>query len=182
MCNGNQHTTINLSVSLAFLVYLVLISFLKIKFAVLCFVATSIASLFLSPDLDLPNSKSQMAWGWFKWLWWPYHKACSHRGVSHLVLIGTITRTIYFILIGMCLYFFYQAILIVWNSPYDIPNIQMVFLKSIANIGTLIVAIGRYHIEELLIVISGFLLADTLHIISDMVCTLFKKKIIKAKA
>ncbi|MGC9529284.1 MAG: DUF2227 family putative metal-binding protein [Candidatus Bipolaricaulaceae bacterium] len=53
------------------------------------------ASLLLSPDLDLPASDSGRRWGPARILWFPYTAACRHRGVSHSLLLGPLTRLVY---------------------------------------------------------------------------------------
>jgi uncharacterized metal-binding protein len=51
--------------------------------------------LFLSPDLDLARSGPMRRWGRLAFLWWPYAKLFRHRGVSHHVLWGSLTRLVY---------------------------------------------------------------------------------------
>lgn len=58
----------------------------------------------ISPDLDVDKGNISIAiirkrsrglafiWRWF---WWPYGKIFSHRGASHMPVIGTVTRLIY---------------------------------------------------------------------------------------
>jgi uncharacterized metal-binding protein len=54
---------------------------------------------FLSPDLDLTRSRPTRRWGWLSFLWWPYAKIFRHRGVSHHVIWGPLTRLGYLALI-----------------------------------------------------------------------------------
>ena len=53
------------------------------------------SSLFLSPDLDLWESKAVRRWGIGRVLWYPYSKLFHHRGVSHHLILGPLTRIIY---------------------------------------------------------------------------------------
>jgi len=53
------------------------------------------ASLFLSPDLDLARSDPASRWGLLRYLWWPYAVVFHHRGLSHSLLLGPITRLLY---------------------------------------------------------------------------------------
>ena len=58
-------------------------------------------SLFLSPDLDLNRgSRAQKRWGIFRVFWLPYAWLFAHRGVSHMPVLGTVTRIVYFGLVA----------------------------------------------------------------------------------
>ncbi|MDO4245282.1 MAG: metal-binding protein [Deinococcus sp.] len=56
----------------------------------------------LSPDLDLSEGRvdSKRRWGPLGFLWVPYGKMFSHRGLSHTWLVGPLTRLIYLALIA----------------------------------------------------------------------------------
>ncbi|MBB6099132.1 putative metal-binding protein [Deinobacterium chartae] len=58
-------------------------------------------TLLLSPDLDLAEGQvsSKRAWGPLGFIWVPYGKMFSHRGLSHSWLIGPLTRIGYLALI-----------------------------------------------------------------------------------
>ena len=69
---------------------------LKIGLPVLTFIVTYVFSLFwLSPDLDLANSESMKRWGILRFVWIPYARIFRHRGVSHSILLGSLTRLLY---------------------------------------------------------------------------------------
>ncbi len=53
------------------------------------------SSLFLSPDLDLHTSRAARRWGIGRVLWSPYASIFRHRGLSHHVLLGPLTRILY---------------------------------------------------------------------------------------
>jgi len=53
------------------------------------------SSLFLSPDLDLHNSRGTKRWGIARALWLPYSWVFRHRAVSHHLLFGPLTRIAY---------------------------------------------------------------------------------------
>jgi uncharacterized metal-binding protein len=57
--------------------------------------AFAFSMLFLSPDLDLARSGPMRRWGPLAFLWWPYAKLFRHRGISHHVLWGPLTRLLY---------------------------------------------------------------------------------------
>mgnify|MGYP002624350342 CR=1 FL=1 len=50
------------------------------------------ASLLLSPDLDLRHNDARRRWGVLGFIWIPYSKLFRHRGVSHSLLFGVLTR------------------------------------------------------------------------------------------
>jgi len=53
------------------------------------------SSLFLSPDLDLLQSRASRRWGIGRILWFPYAKIFPHRRLSHHLLFGPLTRILY---------------------------------------------------------------------------------------
>ncbi|MCK4356049.1 DUF2227 family putative metal-binding protein [Candidatus Bipolaricaulota bacterium] len=53
------------------------------------------SSLFLSPDLDLHNSRATKRWGIARAFWLPYSWVFRHRAVSHHLLFGPLTRIAY---------------------------------------------------------------------------------------
>lgn len=80
---------------------------------ILAFTGTFFAGTFMmSPDLDLAeqNVSSKKAWGIFGFIWVPYGKMFSHRGLSHTWIVGPLTRLVYLTIILAALY--YLAILI----------------------------------------------------------------------
>jgi len=50
------------------------------------------SSLFLSPDLDLAQSRASRRWGIGRIVWFPYATLCRHRRLSHHLLFGPLTR------------------------------------------------------------------------------------------
>ncbi|NOZ76954.1 MAG: hydrolase [Euryarchaeota archaeon] len=52
--------------------------------------------LWLSPDLDVDRgSGSLRRWGPLGFLWYPYKELFRHRGISHSILLGPLTRVAY---------------------------------------------------------------------------------------
>lgn len=58
-------------------------------------VAYLFSSLFLSPDLDLWESRATKRWGIGRVLWYPYSKLFRHRRISHHLILGPLTRIAY---------------------------------------------------------------------------------------
>ncbi|MCS6902892.1 MAG: metal-binding protein [Candidatus Bipolaricaulota bacterium] len=63
------------------------------------------SSLFLSPDLDLRHNAARRRWGLLGFIWLPYTKVFKHRGVSHSLLFGTLTRLGYLALLAVLIGF-----------------------------------------------------------------------------
>ncbi|MCR4404176.1 MAG: metal-binding protein [Candidatus Acetothermia bacterium] len=67
----------------------------------LCFSAAYLfSSLWLSPDLDLRSNDARRRWGALGFIWVPYTKVFKHRGLSHNLLLGPLTRVGYLFLVG----------------------------------------------------------------------------------
>lgn len=49
----------------------------------------------LSPDLDVSGSDPARSWGIVQTIWRPYASVFKHRGVSHVPVLGTLTRLLY---------------------------------------------------------------------------------------
>lgn len=62
---------------------------LELGVFLLCYV---FSSLFLSPDLDLWESRAVRRWGIGRVLWYPYSKIFRHRRTSHHLVFGPLTR------------------------------------------------------------------------------------------
>jgi uncharacterized metal-binding protein len=59
----------------------------------------------LSPDIDL-KSNPWRRWWILRWIWWGYQQAGSHRGFSHNIGVGTLSRVVYLgvpVLVGLWL-------------------------------------------------------------------------------
>jgi len=53
------------------------------------------SSLLLSPDLDLRKNLARRRWGPLGFIWAPYSRIFKHRGISHNLVLGPLTRLIY---------------------------------------------------------------------------------------
>ena len=63
------------------------------------------SSLMLSPDLDLRSNSARRRWGILGFIWVPYTKVFKHRGLSHNLLLGPLTRIGYLFLLGALVVF-----------------------------------------------------------------------------
>jgi len=112
------------------------------------------SSLFLSPDLDLRSNSARRRWGLLGLIWVPYSKVFKHRGLSHNLLLGPLTRIGYLFLLG---------IIVIYALNYFglRANIRVHFTKEILAM----IGIGLY-------------LPNSLHILYDH----FDSKALKGRA
>lgn len=125
-----------------------------------------LASIFLSPDLDLWHSKPSQAWSLFRWIWWPYSKLFRHRGISHLPVIGAITRIFYLVLCITLLSFIIQIYLN--KSTTD-------SLDNFKEHTTWLAEKFQIYRTETISGIFGIIAADISHLFADM-CSSIKKR------
>lgn len=65
--------------------------------AILC--GYLVAEKLLSPDLDLYHSRASEHWGYLKPIWKPYAYFFKHRGLSHHLIWGAVSRITYLIVL-----------------------------------------------------------------------------------
>jgi uncharacterized metal-binding protein len=114
---GRTHELINLLALPGFLY------FLPKEFYLSFSVGYVLGTFLLSPDLDLKHSKPSKRWKALKILWRPYQKKSKHRGISHIPLLGTLTRLLYIFLLITALYYLLYFLL----SSYWQESIQKMY-------------------------------------------------------
>ena len=131
-------------------------------------------TIFLSPDLDLKQSKSSQAWGWFSWIWYVYNRCFSHRKLSHFFILGTVSRVIYL---------FLAAILISTLASLSIYCYEELSVDSVLvaqeSIGQIIrdsVLWAENHPKILLAGFIGLVFSDGLHLVTDLLYSFFKRR------
>ena len=98
MPNGKTHRNFNIVVLLFLMV--ILVSELS-NTLVWFFIGGYLAGIFLiNPDLDLRFSSGKKNWKILGFIWIPYSWIFKHRGISHNILFGTLTRLIYLAIVG----------------------------------------------------------------------------------
>ncbi len=55
----------------------------------------AVATVALSPDMDLFTSKPMGSWGLMRFFWWPYARLVKHRDMMHIPILGTAARWAY---------------------------------------------------------------------------------------
>ena len=112
-----------------------------------------VGTVWFSPDLDLRFSRPVKRWGKLSFIWWPYAALIPHRGISHVPVLGLLSRFGYFFAIVFLFWLILRKFLPIYVRPtaiFDNPY----FLPFI----------------------FGLLFADTLHILSDFVYSSIKSR------
>jgi uncharacterized metal-binding protein len=122
----------------------------------------AIATLILSPDMDLFNSRSMDDWGLLRIFWWPYAKLVKHRDAMHIPLLGTTVRWAY-MLIMLSLLIVPIAILL------RRVGFKMTFQGDAEDIS--------WYLGYLLDAFIGATFADAMHYILDITTTGIKHMI-----
>ncbi|MFN3975713.1 MAG: DUF2227 family putative metal-binding protein [Aquificaceae bacterium] len=125
-----------------------------------------LGTFFLSPDLDLPQSKPSKRWRKLKLVWRPYQSFSKHRGFSHIPLLGTLLRLSYLFLVFILLYF----VLLGLTSKYA-PHIK-----------DLLLAFDPFNLlsnlakrEDAFYFALGVVISEAFHVALDILSTLMKK-------
>lgn len=69
------------------------------EYGVVFIVAYLFGTFLLSPDMDLNTSDPMKNWGVLRLLWRPYARVFKHRGLSHMPIVGTLTRVVYILIV-----------------------------------------------------------------------------------
>ena len=160
MASGKTHEIVNL-VALVPMLYFVPSEY------TLYFAGGYVAGTFLlSPDIDLPHSRSSKRWKILRCFWFPYQALFSHRGLSHVPVLGTFTRILYLVFILIFLYFALIGILSFWNREVA---------SSLASLDIQALLKDVLSGEEALYVVLGIICADIMHIVLDWISSFFKR-------
>ena len=156
MPSGKTHEVINFGVLPLVLTFYEQTYFLSFIFGYL------FATFYLSPDLDLPQSRPFQRWGIFKLIWLPYTKFKHRSFFTHFPIISSLIRILY---IGLILFgiinFLYGLIFVVY------PKESLVLKEAF-----------EYYffsgkVISLKATIIGIIIADTIHILLDFSITFF---------
>jgi len=145
-------------------VYNIVISFDqdKVLVAFYIFIGSYIFSTFmLSPDLDLHKNRSKINWGILRWIWYPYSKIFKHRGISHSLIFGPITRIIYV----------YTMILLFQIAYFYISS------RDFDDLNFFIIDEDYLNTYNILSFILGIYLPSIIHTLSDRLYTSLKRKL-----
>jgi uncharacterized metal-binding protein len=120
-------------------------------------------------DLDL-NSTEYRRWGPLRVLWWPYRQLVPHRSwISHGLIMGGVIRALYLACIVTLL--FWGGL---WVYGRFGPHVDASALTRAEWSG--IFGFAHTHPQWTLALLSGFVLAGSVHSIADAVSTGFKRR------
>ncbi|WP_456402317.1 metal-binding protein [Persephonella sp.] len=160
MAAGRTHDIINLSILPVAVYYLDPVNFEGFISGYL------IGTFFLSPDNDIYNSKPNKRWGILKFIWYPFGKIFSHRGISHIPIIGTAVKIIYLTFIFLTLMFLVISLLRLFNLNLSV-NIYEIINKPFID----------YLLESgfLPSFLIGIVLSEIIHILTDYMFSSLKR-------
>ncbi len=162
MASGRTHDIINLTV------FPIAVYYLKPEDFTGFFVGYMIGTFFISPDNDIFHSKPNKRWKKLQFIWKPYTKLFSHRGISHFPFLGLTTKLLY---IAFLLFILFS---IVYISLF-LSGIYTSSITDIIDKKTLI-----YYIQTPFFIsfLFGLFLSEIVHILTDIV-TNFRKHLYK---
>ena len=132
------------------------------------------ASIFLSPDLDLFYSTASKNWSFLRILWWPYSKLMKHRGLSHSLLLATISKLLYMSLMVISLYLA-SIMLILYIGEEDLLSSGIHLWKDGRKFLMISFSLAQEYWTFLRYVLLGMWVADIAHIlIGDRITSALK--------
>ena len=127
-----------------------------------------VGTFFLSPDIDLPNSKPTKRWSFLRCIWLPYQTFSAHRGISHIPVIGSLLRLVYLVLLVVFLYFVLLGIVSTLDKGMGVLLTDynpFYFLNEL------------FRSEASLFFVAGIVCADIVHIVLDNLSSFIKRVI-----
>jgi len=156
MPSGSTHLKIEAGLMIAWAAAsaaLVVCERVPLRHALLFLAGYVFSMLFLSPDLDLADSRAVRRWGALRWIWYPYALLFRHRQLSHHLLWGPLSRVAYLGALGLGIG---VAVLAVIGSRT--PRIQV-------------------SADIVLPVCLGLYLPNVEHILADRICTQWRRRV-----
>lgn len=159
MAKGKTHDLINLVAFPPIVYYLHPSDFISFSTGYL------IGTFFLTPDNDLYLSKPNSRWKLLKFIWFPYTKLFRHRGISHIPIYGTIIKILYLSFIAFMFLYLSKLLInfLIPDNNFQVLKIDNLDLNSfLQNV-------------SFLSFFFGLILAEFVHIFTDIVYSSFKK-------
>ncbi len=158
MPSGKTHEVINFGVLPLVLTFYEQTYFLSFIFGYL------FATFYLSPDLDLPQSRPFQRWGILRFIWIPYTKF-KHRSIfTHFPIISSLIRVFYIGLILFVILNFVYGIIFVLFQTESLKLKEYFYYYFLSGEAISIKAI-----------VIGVIIADMVHITLDFSITFFNK-------
>jgi len=125
-----------------------------------------IGTFFLSPDNDIYHSRPNRRWKVLRFIWYPYTKIFSHRGVSHLPVLGSLIKLFY--LGSVFLFIFLLTVSLVYLVQ---PEILKKLRFGMDLEGILTVLKHPFTVSFLI----GLLLSEIVHVATDVLYSTAKR-------
>ncbi|WP_457624392.1 metal-binding protein [Persephonella sp.] len=164
MAAGRTHDLVNLAVLPVAVYYLQPENFAG-------FVAGYLAgTFFLSPDNDIYHSKPNRRWKYLRIIWLPYTKLFSHRGISHIPVVGSITKIIYLLTVFTALGVLLAGVIYLYDK-----QLFEKLVNGYINGLTTETVIGILKHPYTVSFAVGLILSEIVHVATDMVYSTAKK-------
>jgi len=164
MASGKTHDFVNIALLPATLVVLRPEGLFSYIFGYL------VATIWLSPDLDLKQSRPFQRWGYLSKIWIPYTKVFRHRSFfTHFPIIGISIRLIYLAALVFFIYYFILALFAIIDRVAE-TNLFFLFQNLIKEY--VLTETSYLSIKDFLL---GLFVADTIHFILDYSTTYINK-------
>ncbi len=161
MPSGKTHEFINM-VSLP-----VVLTFFQPEGLIPFIIGYLFSTFYLSPDLDLPQSKPSQRWGKLKVIWIPYQSFIPHRSIiSHSPVIGSLVRLIYLTLpIFLTIFIIFKII----DEVFFEGELSILLEED-----TYLLEINSYFKNLILYFVYGVIISDLIHLTLDFSATFLK--------
>ncbi len=167
MASGKTHDIINLTAFPFFAYYLKPESFSGF------FIGYMSGTFFLSPDNDIFHSKPNKRWKFLRFIWKPYTKIFSHRGISHIPVIGMMIKLLYLLVFFLLVLTFIFVPLFFLKEYLNINFVELnINLEDILDINNIIYLLKAPFFVSFLI---GLFLSEFVHIATDIIFSSIKK-------
>ncbi len=160
MASGRTHDIINLVALPPFLYYLNPSDFIGFTAGYL------VGTFFLSPDNDLYHSIPNKRWKFLKFIWKPYVKLFSHRGLSHMPILGIISKLLYIFIITVVFVLILEVIF-----HFSFAEGEKFLNSSLQNSDYKEIFLSPFFISFFI----GLILAELVHITTDIFYSKLKK-------
>ena len=163
MPDGKTHIKINKVVFVLIAVLVYLMNYIvPMKWFLFGFI---FGMYYLTPDLDTDGTDPDKNWGMFQFMWNGYSKIFVHRGISHSVFFGTLTRLVTLSIIILIGYVGFMLFIKGTNNLYtDLISLYYFVINNACQIG--LFSLGIFS-------------ADMSHIIADKIYSAKKRKLRK---
>lgn len=126
-----------------------------------------VATVLLSPDLDLAVSNPTKNWGILRLLWAPYQIFFKHRGWSHSVFLSSFTRIFYLFLLGAVACFAAITIDQMFSSASSTQDAMREGSYAFVDVIKRSWTVAYAYRASLNAAVLGIFLSDLLHIMAD---------------